>query len=298
MISSFASHHYRSDFLRWLLALVSALVLLAPTVSRAEDSPDKAAAHLNATGEACVPAEFGEVIYRENGQCPQQIFIIGQSHRSALSGQPGPETVQVQAEIYRIGEWLIQERNVGLLLPEGFFQEDSDDSASTPQNGRETIKLDNRTLADRLSDESRFVNADLLLNACYNIPLAQVEDRKLYCDIRNLLSSAKQGTCLPAFSQLSSLQDQRTLAMLQNIPGVVEKAFQTGLTANRQAMFTIGLAHIREIIDLLQGGSFPENKANETTVKLLDKGYGVTVILPKTLAENEQILHRSKLAAH
>lgn len=93
---------------------------------------------------------------------------------------------------------------------------------------------------------------------------------------------------------MCGLADQELIAMLQNIPEVVEKAFQTGLTANHQAMFTIGLVHIREIIDLLSG-SYPTDELSETTVKLLDKGFGVTVILPRSLAEDEQVLRLSRL---
>jgi hypothetical protein len=92
--------------------------------------------------------------------------------------------------------------------------------------------------------------------------------------------------------------------MLQNIPEVVEEAFQTGRIDNRRAMFTIGLAHVGEIINILQHGSLrlppaksdlAEGEMSETTLKLLDQGYGVTVIIPRTLAENKQILRLAKL---
>jgi hypothetical protein len=304
MFSSLGLRNYCTHFLRGVLTLAAAISLLPGTLSRAEDIAGTSAAQLQTAYELFVPAEYGEIVYQKNGHLPQQIFIIGQSHRSALTGQAGSDTVKVQAEIYRIGEWLIREKKVGLLLPEGFFQSVPNENVSLADAARETIRLDNQTLEAELSDTRRFVNADLLLNASYNIRLGQIEDEQLYRDIRHLLREARQENSLSVLAKLDGLQEERTTVMLQNIPDVVEEAFRTGRIDNRKAMFTIGLAHVGEIINVLQRGSLrlppaksglTEGELGETTLKLLEQGYGVTVIIPRTLAENKQILRLAKL---
>lgn len=289
------------------LALTLALLLPPGTTFSAQDVSPVLAVQSRGAGELSLPAEFGEIIYRINPHALQQIYIIGQSHRSALSGQAGSDLLEVQAEIYRIGEWLILENNLDLLLPEGFFQEAANGNASPRELPRENVRLDNQTLKARLSDPRRFVNADLLLNASYDIPLGQVENEQLYRQIRRLLHQARQDNSFSVLSELNGLQDERTAAMLQNIPDTVEEAYRTGRIGNRRAMFTIGLGHVREIIDNLQRGTLlspvqpglkagkGEGKGTESGLKLLDQGYGVTVIIPRTLAGNQRILRFARL---
>ncbi|MDO9081422.1 MAG: hypothetical protein Q7U44_11530, partial [Desulfuromonadales bacterium] len=68
-----------------------------------------------------LPRELGTIVYQKNPDHPQQVFIIGNSHRSSTSGKNGSQTVPAQVETYRIAEWLILQHQVELLLPEGFF---------------------------------------------------------------------------------------------------------------------------------------------------------------------------------
>jgi hypothetical protein len=287
-----------------ILALATALLLGA--TFRAEEVFAASAAQLQPATELCVPSEYGEIVYQRNSHCPRQIFIVGQSHRSALTGQAELDTVKVQTEIYRIGEWLIREKNVKLLLPEGFFRKGSRENLSTANSPRKSIRLDNQSLEAALSDTSRFVNSDMLLNSSYDIRLGQVEDEQLYRDIDRLLRKARQENSLSLLAKLDSLQDERTAVMLQNIPEVVEEAFRAGRIDNRRAMFTIGLAHVGDIINFLQSGSLqlPTDRSGltkgqdaGTSLKLLDRGYGVTVIIPRTLAEDKQALRMCKLEA-
>src|SRR4030042_3543753 len=72
-----------------------------------------------------IPAEYGDIIYRFNEKSPNQVFVIGISHRDALTCLNGDNTSRVQAEIYKIGDWLIHHQGVELVLPEGFFKSSS-----------------------------------------------------------------------------------------------------------------------------------------------------------------------------
>ena len=69
-----------------------------------------------------MPAEYGDVVYQLNPEKPDQVFIIGISHRDSLTLANDANTSNVQAEVYRIGEWCIRNEGVELLLPEGFFR--------------------------------------------------------------------------------------------------------------------------------------------------------------------------------
>jgi hypothetical protein len=62
---------------------------------------------LNAETNLKIPVEYGEIIYRFNEKSPNQIFIIGIRHRDALTCLNGDNTSRVQAEAYKIGDWLI-----------------------------------------------------------------------------------------------------------------------------------------------------------------------------------------------
>lgn len=304
MVSISSIRDFCAFFLARLLVLAAAITLMSGATSNAQDVVPVPAEDPQPARSRSVPTEYGEIIFRKNPQAPQQIYIIGQSHRSALTGRAGPDLIEVQAEIYRIGEWLILENNVELLLPEGFFQKTTAGKVAPPEIVRESRGLDSQTLKDRLSDPVRLVNADMLLNASYNIPLGQVENEQLYRDIHNLLNQARQPDNFAILSELNGLQDERTTIMLQNIPDIVDEAYRAGHIDNRRAMFTIGLAHIRTIINNLQGGSLlaptqpdpAEGEKNEVSWKLLAQGYGVTVIIPRTLADNQRVLRLARLA--
>jgi len=104
-----------------------------------------------------VPAQYGEIIYRFNEKNPSQIFIIGIGHRDALTCRNGENTSRVQAEIYKIGDWLIHHQGVELVLPEGFFQKTRQPTLkkknfNVPERGSSCAPIQMAVLEKRLSD--------------------------------------------------------------------------------------------------------------------------------------------------
>ena len=259
-----------------------------------------------------VPSQYGEVIYRFNEESPNQIFIIGLSHRDSLTCLNGDITSKVQAEVFQIGDWLIHNQGLELLLPEGFFKSTSTKiqkkSISTAERENSCAAYDMKTLEKRLSDNKVYVNAEMLLKETHSIRLRQVEDKALYDAVRaNILKLATNGIACDysaVNSELEYLQERRTAAMLQKAPEIINDEFQQGDIRSRKAIFTVGLYHIHEIIRFLNENKIiiPAPKPASTGMKdyaaelnLQKENFGVSIILPKILSEDEKILEINKL---
>ena len=251
---------------------------------------------------AGLPGELGAIVYQKNPERPLQVYIIGNSHRSSASGENGSHTVAAQVQTYRIAEWLIRQHQVELLLPEGFF-------GRKERTGllNATVRLDGPTLEKTLTDTSTFINADLLLHRNYDIGLQQVEDRDLYRNAREyLLSGLKSGDSLgAAFGlELEYLQERRSAAILQKIPAIINDEYRLGHIAQPRAILTIGMVHLDEIIKFLDMGrieiSAPQIGANgfqtySETLELLAQQVGVTVIVPRAILDDRDMMYLAKL---
>lgn len=261
------------------------------------------------------PGEYGEVIYRSTEESPTQLFIIGMSHRDSLTRLNGSKTSRVQAEVYKIGDWLIHDQGVELLLPEGFFSKNparvQEEKVKTEgEKGSKCADLSEmRAIEERLSDNKSFVNAEMLLNESHPLKIMQVEDEKFYEAVRG--SILKLVNCgnnsrdyLAVKSELDYLQEKRTAAMLQRIPGVIDEEFRQGTIKTRRALFTIGMSHLSKIIEYLNerririySPLIGSNKSEDyiADVNLLKENFGISIIIPKTLASDQKILEMNKL---
>ena len=256
-----------------------------------------------------MPLEYGEVIYRMNARSPRQLYIIGISHRDPNSGANGATTVQAQMEIFRIGEWLKKNMHLNLLLPEGYFNNRITGSSSLPSTGREIgnfdlSDLDNALLQEKLTSGAPFKNAEMLLMEHHNFHASQVENRHVYDAVRSSLGKLSAAKVQPSGSadsiaELQFLQEFRTAQLLQSIPAVIENEFISGAIGNRSALFTIGLNHIKDIVRYIQNEGInitsptvpniqPDLEKNR--LNLLESGYGITIIIPRTLADNRTLL--------
>jgi hypothetical protein len=258
---------------------------------------------------AAVPDQYGQVVFSKAGQSSDKhIYIIGHSHRSAMTGANGQHTVSSQAQVYRLGEWLIREKGIDLLLPEGFFRRQPAASPVAPVAYRavNAAVLDSTALEEQLADTSVFVNADILLNRNYGVRLQQVEDEKVYRAVGEVLQGmvAERRGEPKRFceSELYYLQEMRSAVMLQNIARVVDEEHRLGHIARPQAIFTIGLAHVDEIIRFLQDDAIripPAKVAGyqpyDELLKLTEAGYGVTIILPRALVDDREALRLARL---
>jgi hypothetical protein len=259
-----------------------------------------------------LPPERGEVVFSCNERSPNQIYIIGMSHGDTLTHANGSDTVKSQIEVYRIGEWLIQKEGLELLLPEGFFSKEvSDDTEdlikpAASENGTR-ISFDTKTLEEKLGKEDAYINAEMLLMESHSIKSQQVEDINLYNAAREkikLLEKYGNDTYESFFikSGLDYLQERRSAAMLQKIPEVIESKYRAGRIKNKKAIFTIGMSHISGIIKYLKQNSIEIYSPAFTSyddylsgVKLLENNFGITIIIPRTLADNRELLKLARL---
>jgi hypothetical protein len=259
-----------------------------------------------------LPASFGKIIYSFNAESPKQLYIIGISHRGSFSGNDAVTTIQTQSELYRIGEWLKRNRGLELLLPEGFFNGNTQvpvkHSAINVDDlpDESLLSLDDESLGKRLSDHSRFVNAEMLLMENLHMQAGQVEDRGLYDAVYNGL--LRLGTMendsqkyLLATSELRSLQKMRTAYILQKATEVIDARFSQGTMQKKQALLTIGLNHLQEIIRSIHQNEInidspfagQDNYVSE--LNLIKEGYGISVIIPQVLAADRTVLEMTGL---
>ena len=274
-------------------------------VASPERAPDQTGGYLD------MPAEYGDAIFHINPHSPKQLYIIGISHRDPNSGANNSTTVQTQMEIFRIGEWLKENRRLDLLLPEGYFAAGKTISSPAPSALHATNQLrpilDNAYLQESLTADSPSVNAEKLLMQHYNLPAYQVEDRRIYNAVRSSLGklqTAGNGSDVIAgnIAELIYLQEVRTAQLLQNIPGVIEDEFLRGTVGNRSALFTIGLNHIKDIFRYIENEEIyiepPSGIQSDSLISnlnLLQRGYGITIIIPRTLADDHNLLRMTNI---
>jgi hypothetical protein len=262
-----------------------------------------------------IPAKYGEVIYRCREKSPNQLFIIGIGHRDTLSRLSVRNISRIQAEVYKLGEWLIQNEGLELLLPEGFFSNPSlkiekRQAKGEPGQGRADSKsLDIKTLEEKLSDNKTFINAELLLKQNYPLTIKQVEDKNFYRAVGSCIRRLVNGgndACdyLQVKSELDYLQERRTAAMLQRIPGIIHAEFQKGNIHARRAIFTMGLSHLSKIIQYLKENRIKiyspllaphRNEDYLADLNLRKENFGVSILIPRTLADDPKILKAGKL---
>jgi len=270
-----------------------------------------AAPNLGIQDAPALPSERGEIVFSCNQKSPHQIYIIGMGHRDTLTHSNGSSTVKSQIEIYRIGEWLIQKEGLELLLPEGFFSKEASDekedlvTTAASENGAR-VSFDTKSLEDKLGKEDAYINAEMLLMASHGIKSRQVEDINLYNAAREkiyLLEKYGDDTFESLFikSGLDYLQERRSAAMLQNIPEVIDSEYRAGRIKNKKAIFTIGMSHLSGIIKYLKQNrieiyspAFSPYDDYLSGVKLLENDFGVTIIIPRTLADNRELLHLTR----
>lgn len=254
-----------------------------------------------------IPHEQGEVVFSCNQKSPSQLYIIGVGHRDTLTRANGNDTVNSQMEVYRIGEWLIQQEGLELLLLEGFFFSEAVDEKKDSSKIAASAAPGTKSLVEKLENDAE-VNAGMLLIENYRLDKHQVEDWDLYDDVRNkvrMLAKYRDDDFeyLYMKASLDYLQERRTAAMLQKMPDLIDSEHRAGRIKNKKAIFTVGISHISGIIKHLKqqrieiySPAFTSYEDYVSGIKLLEKDFGVTIIIPKTLANNKELLRLFRLA--
>lgn len=257
-----------------------------------------------------LPFYLGKSIYHSNENSPNQLYIIGMAHRDTFTEANNDHSVTSQIEVYRIAEWLINNEGVELLLPEGYFMNSeaihSSEKRDTTTGERSSHNA--AALRERLQNDNVYTNAEMLLMENWGIQSRQVEDEDMYNAVKTgtlLLAdkSIDEYEALYVMSSITYLQARRTAVMLQNIPDVINDEFSGRRITSKKAIFTVGLSHVFDIITYLENGQITINSPafhasyNDyfSELKLLQDNYGVTVIIPKTLAENRDVARLAKL---
>ena len=283
-------------------------IFLNLIVSNAFAATGDTSGHHAGVSVLSLPSHYGKVVYISHEKSPDTLYIVGISHRGSHSRLNGSDTAKTQTEVYRIGEWLNRNLNLDLLLPEGFF---GSGGPSTPICPVSRVQpLDEASLERALADNSHFLNAEMLLMQHLHMPAGQVENRKLYDEILSRITRMESHpndivSCLSLEMQIDGLQEKRTAVLLNNIPSVIESEFENGAIKHKNAMFTIGLNHIKAILHYLKDTkNTPQKSASSpsrenplfTDPGLKYSGFNVVVIIPHTLIEDQQVLRITELS--
>ncbi len=157
-------------------------------------------------------------------------------------------------------------------------------------------------LLKRLQDNNAYTNAEMLLMEHYGMKSRQIEDEDMYHAVKTITrllaeKSISEYETIYVISSIAYLQARRTAAMLQNIPDVINDEFACGRIKSKKAIFTVGLSHISDIIKYLKKGRIDiqspafHSSYNDffSELNIQREQYGVTIIIPNTLAESRDV---------
>lgn len=247
-------------------------------------------------------SEHGEVIFSFDEKNPNQVYVIGLNHPDTLTMANGNNTVRAQMEIYWIGEWLIKNQDVQLILPESFFEKEASDEKDDFNGIVPSVALDAESLAEKLGSEVYYFNAEMLLIESFGVISRQVEDSDLRDSIIELIKlrekySKDSVEAYYIMTDLCYLQERRTATMLQKIPDVVQFEYGKGRIRNQKAIFTIGINHIPIIVSYLSrkkmeiaAPAFTQHTDYLSGIKLLEQDFGVTIIIPRSLMDVKELV--------
>ena len=295
----------KSLFCFSMLTILSFLTIVLPGAEAGIVSSPKQ--HV-ASNQTDLPAIDGQVIYRHNEGGLNHLYIVGISHRDTLTRSNGSKTAQVQSEVYRIGEWLINNKGIELILPEGYFTTmvENETSPGTSEKGLKKVSFNSAKLEEKLKTDI-YCNAERLLVENHPLTVRQVEDERLYNDVVAKIGAlGKNGDAFDFIYdklELDYLQERRTAAILQNITGIIDHQIRGGHIRHRNAMLTIGVSHLSQIIASLKqkqlvvrSPAFTPFKDYVSEVNLVKEGFDITIIIPRTIADDDDLLSLTKLA--
>ena len=164
--------------------------------------------------------------------------------------------------------------------------------------------MDIKVLEEKLSTNKTYVNAEMLLIRNHQLRVQQIEDKALYDAVgSNIFKLVNSGKDLCDYSvqksELDYLQERRIAAILQKIPERIDEEFRQGNIHDRKALFTIGMSHLPRVIKYLNENRiaipsplFDSNKSDDylAELNLLKENFGVSILIPRTLAEDREIL--------
>ncbi len=247
------------------------------------------------------PERYGRVIYEKNPDAPNQLYFVGMYHPDLITHLEYEKTPEVQTEVYRIGEYLIRNWDVELALAEGgIYDEDYFDSYKKMREQLLGQIPPDKTLDPRLLEDETLINffrndstkvyiATSLLSLYYNLDIQGAEERKFHEEHVKYAYFLKTKRRLynPNGEVENWLEKARTACILVNAPEVIEREKQKRRIVNRNALFTLGVRHLDELVEWLEKERIeledkPQYGYRGVNI-VLDyeiRGYGVKVIRP------------------
>lgn len=251
---------------------------------------------------------YGSVVFQTRPEAPNQIYIVGQLHEHPIINDVNQETIETQRDIYRIGEQLIKERELELVVLEGLSADESHDTLNVAlrnigkilkrRNILDSLGTDDRQLERLLDTEIEGVSppgprlleaqAGYWLASAYNCRVAGAEDADLLSlglkaiqGKWQVIQSARRERGLAVLSALEMftpitlhLKQLRTAYILHNTPLVMEREHAAKRIRHTQALVVIGAAHIHECIEFVRNDYLKVPAYQGSSVPPLDQPLG------------------------
>lgn len=302
----------RRIFLGTLAA--AAAGLLIPHHGRISNTTTAAAWEQTVPEQLFLPSfeHYGHVVFQIRHDAPNQIYIVGQLHEHPVTEDVNQETIQTQRDIYRIGEQLIKERELELIILEGLSADDSYDALNETlrkfgkilQRGnvidamKEDSKLErilNTKIKGDASEKERHLlqaTAGYWLASTSNLRVAGAEDKdlhrlavqgtKLVMRTGRLVAQRVEEARIGKYrlSQVTivnpydHINQLRTAYILHNTPLVIEREDAAKRISRKQAMVVIGVSHIPDCIEFVRDDYLKVPAYPSSTVPPLDQPLG------------------------
>lgn len=229
---------------------------------------------------------YGRIVFQIRPEAPNQIYIVGQLHEHPFTEEADQETIETQRDIYRVGERLIKERGLELVVLESLYRDTSYEDLNEAlrrfgkilQRGNvlNAMKVDNhleRILDTEVEGISSPEGPRLLqasagywLASTHKLRVVGAEDAKLHSLALEAAKLVVRTGRLAAqrveearigkyrlgqvtiLNPYDHLNQLRTAYILHNTPLVMEREQAAKHISRQQALVVIGADHIRDCI--------------------------------------------------
>ena len=243
---------------------------------------------------------YGVVGYRTRRGYPNQIYVVGQTHRN-LDGTQEDYIPNVQMRIFRIAQKLIQTFDSHLVLHEGRYKNQfyKQPTRKKKMELAEFLQeIDDNTITDSIRRGKKFYDAVSLLKYLDGVDVQGAEDNQFHWTaaysqaiLSDLGRQGKPTNYIEVY--YNNINQLRTYVILKEAPFVAVREKTAGRIPNLNAIIILGISHFPELVEfIVDDGGRVEGipifiPSQQVSINYQKLEYDVTLIIPKGWSEDE-----------